>query len=195
MTWNTCKQDLCESYTARPDGDYCESCRRLNAKLSENESKSLQKRAQLLSKPKQVRNITVKQLKDSNLWIPFSKYIRLRDSDEYGICTCFTCGARHEWNSGMQAGHFIGRRHWATRYDEQNVHAQCPNCNMYQSGKQYEYGLKLDVTYGSGTSDRLYQLSNKTVHFTQKDIDDLAEIYRNKVKEIFSRLTTQRENT
>lgn len=62
--WNLCKQPECEAYTARPDGDYCESCRRLNAKLSENETKSLQKRAQLLSKPRQVRKRVSKNPKD-----------------------------------------------------------------------------------------------------------------------------------
>lgn len=183
MSWNVCKQPECEAYTARPDGDYCESCRRANAKESENEKKSISKRAQMIERQK-AKNSTVKDLKDSNLWVPFSKYIRLRDSDENGLCTCFTCGLQQDWNSGgMQAGHFIGRRHWATRYHEKNVHAQCARCNMYQSGMQYEYGLKLDAKYGEGTSKELWQLSTMTVKFTQQEIDDLAAHYRNLVKE------------
>lgn len=50
MSWNVCKQPECESYTARPDGDWCESCRRKNAKESEDEKKQLQKKALLIAK-------------------------------------------------------------------------------------------------------------------------------------------------
>lgn len=52
MSWNICKHPECESYTARPDGDYCESCRRANAKEEENNLKSLSKRATQLEKAK-----------------------------------------------------------------------------------------------------------------------------------------------
>lgn len=50
--WNLCKQPECEAYTARPDGDYCESCRRKNAKESENEKRATEKRAQQIQKAK-----------------------------------------------------------------------------------------------------------------------------------------------
>lgn len=52
MSWNICKQPECEAYTARPNGDYCESCRRLNAKTSENEKKQLEKRSLQIEKAK-----------------------------------------------------------------------------------------------------------------------------------------------
>lgn len=167
----------------------CATHSRLSRKLVDDAKKQAEKRSSLLQKPPKVR---VKDLKDSNLWIPFSKYIRLRDSDDNGLCTCFTCGLQQDWNSGgMQAGHFIGRRHWATRYHEKNVHAQCTRCNMYQSGMQYEYGLKLDAKYGEGTSKELWQLSTMTVKFTQQEIDDLAAHYRNLVKEKLRNMSAQ----
>lgn len=53
MSWNTCKFPECESWTARPDGDYCESHRRNISKESENKKKALQKRADQIVKQKQ----------------------------------------------------------------------------------------------------------------------------------------------
>lgn len=54
MSWNTCKYDLCESYTARPDGDYCETHRRAIGKMKVDEIKAAEKRKKLLSKPKNI---------------------------------------------------------------------------------------------------------------------------------------------
>jgi len=122
-------------------------------------------------------------MKDDALWVHFSRFIRLRDSDENGICTCFTCGKRLEWNSGMQAGHFIGRRHWATKYHEKNVHAQCVNCNHFNAGMQYEYALKLDEVYGEGTAMELRALSQTTMKATEAEVKELNKHYRQKSKE------------
>lgn len=180
--------ERCEGNTS-----FCGSHNRQLRREKESDRKQIEKKKALLERAK---NKTVKDLKDSNLWVPFSKYIRLRDSDENGICTCFTCGDRQEWNSGgMQAGHFVGRRHWSTRYHEQNVHAQCTRCNMYQSGMQYEYGLKLDQKYGEGTAQKLFELSKQTVHMNQNDIDGLAEHYRYLVKEKLNGLRVSRLQT
>lgn len=51
MSWNTCQYTECESWSARPDGDYCETHRRSQAKEVEVEIKAKQKRKALLSQP------------------------------------------------------------------------------------------------------------------------------------------------
>lgn len=128
-------------------------------------------------------------MKDDNLWIHFSRYIRLRDSDEHGFCRCFTCNREPVfWNSGMQAGHFIGRRHWATKYHEQNVHAQCPNCNHFNGGMQFEYALKLDERYGEGKALELRALSQQTVKISEIEIKEMTKKYR----ELSKRLAQER---
>ena len=64
--------------------------------------------------PKNIRNkqtpkSSISKLK-KKLWTLFSKYIRLRDSDYRGICSCCTCGIKKHYKE-MQAGHFLpGRR-------------------------------------------------------------------------------------
>lgn len=52
MSWNTCKYDLCENWTRRPDGDYCGTHERCISKETENENKLLEKRAKLIEKAK-----------------------------------------------------------------------------------------------------------------------------------------------
>ena len=73
----------------------------------------------------------------------FSKYIRGRYADEWGVVSCVTCG-RHDHVSGMQAGHFASRRYMATRWDEDNVRPQCVSCNIYRQGEQWLFGQALD---------------------------------------------------
>lgn len=62
MSWNTCKMPECEAYTARPDGDYCESCRRLNAKTSESTKKQADKRKQQIAKQAERNKIARKRI-------------------------------------------------------------------------------------------------------------------------------------
>jgi hypothetical protein len=49
----------------------------------------------------------------------FSQYIRLRYSKNE-ISECVTCGKQDHWKK-LQAGHFVSRKHYATRWDEDNV--------------------------------------------------------------------------
>lgn len=114
----------------------------------------------------------------------FSLYIRLRDSDNNGICKCITCGTPHFWNDG-DAGHFMSRDRMATRHNEKNVNFQCIPCNRFKSGKQYEHGIAIDKKYGAGTADMLLKLSS--VSSCKLDVfwlDYKIKEYRKKIKEI-----------
>lgn len=53
MSWNTCHYPECENWTARPDGDYCESHRRAMAKDLEIIKKDFEKRSSQIAKAKQ----------------------------------------------------------------------------------------------------------------------------------------------
>jgi len=112
----------------------------------------------------------------------FSQYIRLRDSDHNSMAICITCGVQKHI-SEMDAGHFIDRSHKATRYDERNVNAQCRTCNRFQSGRQYEHGLAIDLKYGTGTSQQLLQDSRKITKTTQGEFESKAEEYKQLAEE------------
>ena len=67
----------------------------------------------------------------------FSIYIRRKNSVNE-IAQCITCGKKDHWKK-MQNGHFMSRKHYATRWDEDNVEVQCMGCNVYRYGEQYLY--------------------------------------------------------
>ena len=96
-----------------------------------------------------VRSVkTLKRLLDDT----FSYYIRLRDKGQ-----CYTCRIKKDWKD-MDAGHYIKRGHFGTRWNEKNVNCQCRSCNRFQGGKMAIYALKLEKDYGPGILQELEQL-------------------------------------
>lgn len=106
----------------------------------------------------------------------FSIYIRRR----YGVVAkCVTCGKEDHWKK-MQAGHFMSRRHWSTRWNEDNVQVQCAKCNIWEQGQQYLFSNYL----GEEKSDELFVLSKKTVKFTNEELIEMTNDYQSKVKRL-----------
>ena len=112
----------------------------------------------------------------------FSQYIRLRNTKNE-MAKCVTCGKEDHWKR-MQAGHFIGRKHYATRWDKQNVQVQCVACNVYRYGEQYKFGKWLDQNLGFGTTDELYNKSLNIVKFTDDEIKNQIDYYKYLVEEL-----------
>lgn len=111
----------------------------------------------------------------------FSLYIRLRDSDNRGIATCITCGVSKPYKE-MHAGHFVKRSVSLLRYEETNVHAQCPQCNVYKYGEQYKYAKEIDLRYGEGTAEDLHS-QRFTVHkFTTSELQNIIEDAKESIK-------------
>jgi hypothetical protein len=105
----------------------------------------------------------------------FSQYIRQRYA-ESGIAICITCGKQDEWKK-LQAGHFMSRRHYSTRWNEDNVQVQCYGCNVMRSGEQYLYSKYL----GETMSITLLNESRKTVKFADVDLLEKIEYYKSKI--------------
>jgi len=108
----------------------------------------------------------------------FSKYIRLRDADTEGYCRCSTCGEVHHWTK-IQAGHFISRKHYSTRWNEDNVHAQCVACNVFRYGEQYKFSLYL----GDKLSKELLEKSRLIAKFTDIEIKEMIDDYNDRIKQ------------
>ena len=79
----------------------------------------------------------------------FSLYIRARDSAPYQgkYFKCISCGKILPI-SQADCGHYINRRHMATRFSEINCHAQCRSCNRFDEGNIMEYRKTLVQIYG-----------------------------------------------
>jgi len=108
----------------------------------------------------------------------FSEYIRRRYAKN-DIATCVTCGKKDHWKK-LQAGHFMSRKHYATRWDEDNVEVQCSACNVFRYGEQYLFAKYL----GTEKADMLLAKSRETVKFPDWEIQEMIEIYKNKIKDL-----------
>ena len=112
----------------------------------------------------------------------FSLYIRLRDADKKGICTCITCKKKYHYTE-LDAGNFLSRRHFSVRYDEQNVFSQCRYCNRYNAGQQFIYSIELEKKQ-KGLSKKLLKKSKQTKKFTVDDLQELIYLYQEKVESL-----------
>ena len=113
----------------------------------------------------------------------FSLYIRLRDTDSHskdGWFRCIQCGQEFRFHEG-ECGHFIPRRHLATRFNENNAHMQHVECNRNFNGLLYRQNLIEKI--GEEAVKELETLKNIEVHLSQKDIDDLYDYFKGRVNE------------
>jgi len=79
------------------------------------------------------------------------RIVRLKASDDNGYCQCVTCGKVDHYKN-MQGGHFYGRRNLVFKLFEENIHPQCPACNLYgmkTTKIQEAYRIYMEDTYGA----------------------------------------------
>ena len=125
---------------------------------------------------------TVSKLKkELDKW--FSLYIRLRDATSEGMVQCITSGRLYHYKN-IHAGHFMSRRHLATRWCELNVSAQSAADNLFGQGEQHKFGLALDHKYGEGTAEELQIKSRQTFKMTRADYEEKITYYKSAVKNL-----------
>lgn len=113
----------------------------------------------------------------------FSEYVRIRDADASGYVHCYCCGYPIHWTNA-QAMHFMNRRHLGTRFNEENVNAGCPPCNMYQNGNLEAYEAHLIREYGDSIIDKLTMLKTTVMKFAPYEIEEMTDHYRREVKRL-----------
>ena len=87
-----------------------------------------------------------------------NKYIRLRDS-ENGYFKCISCG-RVLPNSSMNAGHYFPVGHFGIiRFNLDNIHSQCEQCNCFKDGNLAPYTFNLRRKIGDERFQDLEKLS------------------------------------
>jgi hypothetical protein len=113
----------------------------------------------------------------------FSTYIRLKNADENGICTCFTCGAKHHWKS-IDNGHHCKRQYMSTRFNVMNCQPQCRKCNWLEQGADDKFKTNLIKKYGQNEYDKLIYLKFQTKKWTRFELEQMISAYRKEVKEL-----------
>ena len=112
----------------------------------------------------------------------FSIYVLYRDGEyrtDGWFSQCITCDkwVRLETKKdgtidrrAIHWGHFQSSRHNITRYDEENVNAQCQSCNIHNQGEQFKYSQVLEYKYGDGTAKRLQKLAKQEHPFSKEEL-------------------------
>jgi hypothetical protein len=126
-----------------------------------------------------------KLIKELDSW--FSKFIRLRYADEYGIVKCFTSGKYMHYKKA-QAGHFISRRHLSTRWDEINVQVQSVQENMYNQGNAPVFSKNLADKFGQKEVDKLLIKKNNKWSPSDFELKLLINEYKDKVMGLLKKL-------
>ena len=118
-------------------------------------------------------------MRRADMW--FSRFVRLRDADKGGTCSCCACGRLMHWRGdGCHAGHFVRRGRQSTRYDERNVNAMCVRCNTFLDGAEWEHGRYIDAVRGGGTAAELKRKGEEIQKTSRAYFDEIAEKYRAK---------------
>lgn len=114
------------------------------------------------------------------------RLVRMEAADDQGYARCCSCGARKHWKE-LQGGHFISRSHKATILDEDNVHPQCPRCNI-NSGNIPGYFLHIVNRYGADAPSDLAARGREVKQWTREELADLRYSFRVRIKEQEARL-------
>jgi len=120
-------------------------------------------------------------------WELCSKYIRLRDADEFGIIDCITCSKRVHWKEA-QASHLVGGRSNSILFDERGLYASCMPCNIFLHGNILSYVKFMQKQHGhkkaNQITDDLIRLSKQAKQFSLNDLQELIESYKMRILEL-----------
>lgn len=108
----------------------------------------------------------------------FSLYIRLRDSAMYGhkYFRCISCGKVKPFEQA-DAGHYMSRKHMATRFSEMNVHAECRSCNRFSADHLAGFRRSLVAMYGEDKVVMLEYTASQTVRLSDFELEQMLKYY------------------
>ncbi len=134
--------------------------------------KVAKKTKKLTSLPKLIKQVQAR----ANL------YARLRDCFGADGAACISCGL---WKSfeDLDGGHYIPTTTSSTRFDEDNIHAQCHRCNRFLHGNLRGYFRGLEKKLGRKRLDAL-DASAGPRKWTRPELLELKSYYDNKIRRI-----------
>ena len=114
----------------------------------------------------------------------FSLFVRLRDAMNNGFCRCISCGKVYHWKN-LQCGHYMSRRYMATRFDEDNCHAQCVACNIFNQGNIQGYRRGLLIKIGENRINLIeYKALNTVCKYSEFEFKELIKYYKLRTEQL-----------
>ena len=115
----------------------------------------------------------------------FSTFIRLRDSQSNGTFKCISCGRTLPYDQA-DCGHYINRKHMATRFSEMNCNAQCRSCNRFDEGNIQGYRRGLIIKYEEPATALLEARKNQINKITEYEYQAMIAHYKAEIKRLKS---------
>ena len=114
----------------------------------------------------------------------FSKYIRLKYSDDRGNCRCISCGKVFPWKE-IQCGHYMSRRYMSTRFSEDNCRPQCVACNIFNQGNIQMYRRVLIKQIGEQRVDLIeVRARQETKNWSLFEYQAMIDFYQKEVNKL-----------
>lgn len=121
-------------------------------------------------------NDTAYLKKQARYWC--HKYIRERDKNK----GCISCGK--PLAKGYHAGHYKPDGSNAmVRYNEDNIHGQCIQCNTFKSGNLPQYAINLIDRIGEARVKHIETICKMPHKYDLQELRDIASKYKAKFKE------------
>lgn len=117
-------------------------------------------------------------VEDADVW--FSKFIRLYYANEKGQVECYTSGRKYHWTQ-IQCGHYISRKHFATRWLPENCRPQSEYDNCHLNGNLEVFKEKLEAE-DKGIVTWLEEQARQISKPTRDEMKQIIVEYRTRVK-------------
>lgn len=114
----------------------------------------------------------------------FSRYIRLKYSDNNGKCRCISCTKTLYWKD-IQNGHYMSRRYYSTRWAEDNCRPQCVACNIFNQGNIQMYRISLIKEIGEQRVNLIEaRARQETCKYSEFELNAMIQHYTKEVERI-----------
>jgi len=118
------------------------------------------------------------------------RLVRMKAAELDGMCRCVTCGRVDHWK-GLQGGHFVERGKLSTKLIVENVHPQCPGCNMFRmktASGVLDYRRYMVGRYGEELVRDLEVLAKQPKKYSRQEVQELSDELKRQIKEQEARL-------
>lgn len=116
----------------------------------------------------------------NDLDLVLSQYLRHKNVDKEGNCTCFVCGDKIPL-AKAQNSHYKKRSHRSTRHMEQNCRVSCEKCNQLHDTNEEPYKEALEAEY-NGITTWLDEQASTVYKATRNDLKQALIEYRAKLE-------------
>jgi gamma-glutamylcyclotransferase (GGCT)/AIG2-like uncharacterized protein YtfP len=121
--------------------------------------------------------------------IIFNEFVRKRDLSGCSHFKCISCGQIKD-ERFMNAGHFYNVGHYpGLRFDEDNCHGQCVQCNKFLHGNLIEYRDNLLFKIGAERFEKLKLKADvykrNGYKFSRFEVEEKIKELQLKVKELY----------